>query len=261
MLLHGRDAHATSAPQTTLARLVKLDLRSPLVSARSISCIAVALITSCLSVASLAGTGSGPKLDGSLESRANLAFSNGDYGKALPLLRAVADSLPDGSSKLAGVQARIKVCEKALAAANKEQIPTAPGERKVHATPAAGQVLEMPIKELGNFDYDSDKGGIPEDVKKLSGCKIRLSGFMIPSDQADKITHFSLVPSLFSCCFGRPPQVQHTILVTCDKGQSVSYTPDNVFVEGTLTVNEKRDDGYVVSIFQVAADRVVRQPK
>jgi hypothetical protein len=34
---------------------------------------------------------------------------------------------------------------------------------------------------------------------------------MIPIDQAENITSFALVPSLFACCFGQPPQVQHTV--------------------------------------------------
>lgn len=115
----------------------------------------------------------------------------------------------------------------------------------------------MSIKELGNFDYDPDRGGLPDDVKKLNGIQIRLTGFMVPSGQADKVTRFSLVPSLFSCCYGRPPQVQHTISVNLPAGQSINFTPDPVVVEGKLIVEEKKDDGYVISIFQVIPTSVV----
>lgn len=215
-------------------------------SIRSAHFIFAALIGASMA---LGGTPS-QKLDGSLESRANVAFAKGDYPTALPLLRAVEARVADDPAKLGMIQERIRVCEKAIARAAKE-LPTAPGERKVHTRPAAGQVAEMSIKELGNFDYDPEKGGLPDDVKNLSGIKIRLTGFMIPSGQADKVTKFSLVPSLFSCCFGQPPQVQHTVSVICPKGQSVSYSPDQVSVEGKLTVEEKKDDGYVVGIFQV----------
>ncbi|HEY1629257.1 MAG TPA: DUF3299 domain-containing protein, partial [Tepidisphaeraceae bacterium] len=114
-----------------------------------------------------------------------------------------------------------------------------------------GKVQEMTIKELGNFDYNPDKGGIPDDVKRLSGSTIRLKGYMIPLYQAAHITHFALVPSLFSCCFGQPPQVQHTIVCSCPNGKAISYDPDQIVVEGKLSVEEKRDDGYVTSIFQL----------
>ena len=87
--------------------------------------------------------------------------------------------------------------------------------------PRHGEVLELAIKDLGNFEYDQEHGGnIPADVKGLNGAKIRLHGFMIPMDQAENITQFALVPSLFACCFGQPPQIQHTIVVELPQGQS-----------------------------------------
>jgi hypothetical protein len=218
------------------------------------------IFCSIFAVSSAMGGTFAQKPDGSLESRANRAFAKGDYGTALPLLRALADVSQDDPAKLGSIQERIRVCEKAMVSAAKE-IPTSPGERKVHTPPDAGKVAEMSIKELGNFTYDPDKGGLPDDVKKLSGSKIRLTGFMIPLNQADKITKFSLVPSLFSCCFGQPPQVQHTITINCPKGQSVGYSPDAVVIEGTLTVDEKKDDGYVVSIFQVEPTSVASAKK
>ena len=110
----------------------------------------------------------------------------------------------------------------------------------------------MTIQELGNFEYDQEKGGnIPKDVKALTGTTVRLSGYMIPLDQADKIKQFVLVPDLFACCFGQPPQVQHSIIVTCPEGKAVSYFPEQIQVEGKLKVEEKKDDGFIVSIFEV----------
>jgi hypothetical protein len=195
-----------------------------------------------------------------LEFRAAQAFDRGDFGKALPLLRQLVDALKDRPAKLPVIQERIKACEKALAA--QPSAPGQPGPRKPHPAPQPGRMLEMTIKELGNFDYDQDKGGnLPEDVKRLSGSKIRLTGFMIPIDQAEHISQFALVPSLFSCCFGQPPQVQHTVVCTCPKGKSVSYCPDQVVVEGTLTVAEKREDGFVTSIFQVEPTSITVAPK
>ena len=115
----------------------------------------------------------------------------------------------------------------------------------------------MAIKELGNFEYDADKGGnIPADVKAMSGSSIRLTGFMIPMDQATNISQFALVPSLFACCFGQPPQIQHTIIVNCPKGKAVAYYPDEITVDGTLKVEEKKEDGFIVSIFEMECSSV-----
>src|SRR5437588_224233 len=137
------------------------------------------------------------------------------------------------------------------AAAGNPATPAAEA-RKPHPAPKPGETYDIAIKDLGNFEYDQEKGGnIPADVKALSGAKLRMHGFMIPMDQAENITQFALVPSLFACCYGQPPQVQHTIVCNCPKGKSVSYYPDEIQVEGVLKVDEKKEDGFIVSIFQI----------
>jgi len=139
--------------------------------------------------------------------------------------------------------------------------PTAEA-RKPHPAPKAGDVVELAIKDLGNFEYDQEKGGnIPDDVKRLAGATVRLRGFMIPMDQAENITQFALVPSLFACCFGQPPQIQHTVVVNCPKGKAVGYSPDELLVEGTLKVEEKKDEGSVVSVFEMQVISVKLAPR
>lgn len=219
-----------------------------------------------------------PAIDASdprVELRANQAFNRGEYATALPLLQALAAYDKDQPDRLGPIQEKIRVCVKGLASAKASavaapgqglttgvppgpaDVPMDPETRHKHPTPKPGEVVELTIKELGNFQYDDEKGGnIPADVKAMNGAEIRLHGFMIPMDQADKITQFALVPSLFSCCFGQPPQIQHTIVVNCPKGKAVGYCPDEIIVQGKLTVQEKKDDGYVVSIFEVGAQSV-----
>ena len=204
-----------------------------------------------------------------LEQRANEAMNRGQYSLAKDLFNKVSDRIKDTDKKrYAAIQEQIRVCEtniKQLAAAMpvpqnnlaEPAIETAPEKRKKHVAPAAGQTLALSMKELGNFEYDADKGGnIPDDVKKLNGSKIRVQGFMIPLDQADNISHFSLVPSLFACCFGQPPQIQHQIVVHTPKGKAVGYYPDEIICEGTLKVDEKKDDGYIVSVFEMDVQSV-----
>jgi hypothetical protein len=208
--------------------------------------------------------------DPRVELRANQAFNRGEYATALPLMQALADAAKDEPSRLGPIQEKIRVCQKALASlkANPQtvdpnaapavtDVPMDAETRHKHAAAKPGDVVQLSIKELGNFQYDDEKGGgIPSDVKALSGSEIRLHGYMIPMDQAEHITQFALVPSLFSCCFGQPPQIQHTIVVNCPKGKAVSYCPDEINVQGKLTVQEKRDDGYVISLFEMSADSV-----
>ena len=207
-----------------------------------------------------------------LEYRANQAYNQGRYAVALPLLQELAGNLIDQPDKLGPVEERVRVCKKAIEAAQAmgpgaatppAPVPVPDADKRVpHVRPADGQTLELAIKELGNFDYDAEHGGnIPKDVLALSGCKIRTKGYMIPLDQAENISEFALVPSLFACCFGQPPQVQHTIVVHLPPGKAVSYFPDELQVEGVLTVQEKRDEGYIVSIFDLDGTSVKVAPQ
>jgi hypothetical protein len=206
-----------------------------------------------------------------LDYRANQAYTRGQYVMALPLLQELAGTMIDSPEKLGPIEERIRVCKTAIAAASKMQplalAPSTPTgnsaeTRTAHVKPAPGEVLDIPIKELGNFDYDAEKGGnIPKDVTQLTGVTVRTRGYMIPLDQAENIGEFALVPSLFACCFGQPPQVQHTIVVHLPKDKAVNYFPDELQVEGTLTVQEKKDEGYIVSIFDMDATSVKPAPK
>jgi hypothetical protein len=214
---------------------------------------------------------------GSLELRAETAFNRGEWALALPMLKQVADQVKDNPDRLATIQEQIRVCERNIAKAQADlaaQSPTATAATAAPATqptaearkpipaPKAGEVVELLIKDLGNFDYDIEHGGnIPPDIKALNGAALRTRGYMIPLDQAEAITEFALVPSLFACCFGQPPQIQHTLVVHCPKGKAVSYFPDEITVEGTLKVEEKKDDGYIVSIFEIDAKSVKPAPK
>lgn len=213
-----------------------------------------------------------------LEAKSNELYDKQDYEGALPLLNRLANLLKD-PDKITATAEKIKVSIEKLTAAGKNASeiaardvdkilagapagPPSDEERKPHPAPSAGKPYETTIQELGNFRFDQDKGGnIPRDVQALSGATVRLTGFMIPLDQADKIKQFVLVPDLFACCFGQPPQVQHSVIVTCPEGKAVSYFPDQIQVEGKLTVEEKKDDGYIVSIFEVACTSVKPAPK
>ncbi|MGA2500137.1 MAG: DUF3299 domain-containing protein [Tepidisphaeraceae bacterium] len=207
-----------------------------------------------------------------MEKNANIAFDRQSYTQALALYQKLLTMLPKDSPKIKPIEEKVRVCQKALAdqalanpqllpGNSADQIATSPEERKAHVKPKDGEVYEVAIKQLGNFEFDAEKGGnIPKDVLALNGSTIRTRGFMLPLDQADHITEFALVPSLFSCCFGQPPQVQHTLVVRTPKGKAVGYFPDEILVEGTLTVKERTEDGLVVSLFEIACTSVKPAP-
>lgn len=198
---------------------------------------------------------------GVIELRARNAVGGEQYAEALPLLHRLLTLTPEADRR-GPIEEQIRVCQRNLAAQKpadppKPTQPLQSAGRTPHPAPPKGEVLVIAIKDLGNFDYDAVKGGaVPEDVKRLNGTRVRIRGYMQPLDQATNITEFALVPSLNNCCFGMPPQIQHTIIANTVRGKSVEYSSDEIDVEGTLTVDEKKDEGYVVSLFELSVTSV-----
>jgi len=194
-----------------------------------------------------------------LQLRANEAMARGEFAAALPMLIEVSKTLTDKPDELGSMLEQIRVCKRQLQNPVQQPLPKIDlsSSRTPHPAPVKGQTLDMAIKELGNFDYDSDKGGgIPDDVTALEGTRIRTSGFMVPLDQALRINRFALVPSLFSCCAGQPPQIQHTIVCQTPAEKALEYTPDAITVEGIVHVHEEREHGFIISIFQMDVSSV-----
>jgi len=206
------------------------------------------------------------------ELRTMQTLANKEFRKALPMLRKLEMNAiaSDNKQKIAQFQEYIRVCERniadpvAAAAFDPKSMLvdpndplTAADKRTVHQKPTGEAVYDLTIKELGNFDYNSDKGGnVPTDVMALNGAKVRLNGYMLPLDSSDRITNFALVPSALACCFGGPPGLQHTVVVYAPPGKSLGYFPDEIVCEGTLKVEEKKDDGFIISLFEMNVSSV-----
>lgn len=200
--------------------------------------------------------GQGGQSTEALETAATAAFESNDYAAALPLLKDLSVRLRDQPEKVAPLLEKIRVAEKAVADAS-PIIEGINGPRTPHPAPVAGQTYTVALQKLGNFPFDAEKGGnIPADVRALSGSTVKLNGYMIPIDQSEKITKFVLVPSLFACCFGQPPSLQHTVMVSTPTGKAVSYFAEQIDVTGKLTVQERKEDGFILSIFELDATSI-----
>jgi hypothetical protein len=223
-------------------------------------------------------------------------FAKGDYDTALTVFKQLAETFKGDPARLAAIQKKLMVCEQAVhppkVVAVFAPAPTPPSEfmralrmrpktaavsapaptpvpeaevmstagRRPHPVPKPGEVLEITLKALGNFEYDQEKGGaIPADVKRLNGVKIRVRGYMIPMGPDEKSFQFALITNLDT--FRRPSSpsllIQHMIVADCPKGKAIAYYPDEIIAEGTLKVEEKRDSGYIVCIFNLDVTSVI----
>ena len=177
--------------------------------------------------------------------------------RALPILAAFvapvfAAALYAAPPQAAVVSASAAPSTQPAAVASPTGVVTSASGRTPHARPADGQTLDTTLHDLGNFEYNEDDDKtIPADVRKLDGVKVKIPGVMIPLDQAGRVTKFMLCNDMMSCCYGTAPKLQNVALVELPKDKYIAATTDRLSIEGTLHVSVKRDDGFVLSIFEI----------
>lgn len=114
---------------------------------------------------------------------------------------------------------------------------------------------KVTFAELGSFRYEEGMR-LPDAVTALHGKKVAIAGYMMTLEEVENIREFLLVESLWSCCFGKPPEVHQVIVATAKPGKEVDYSPEAVLLLGQLGVGEEIEDGFVVSLYRVALDEM-----
>ena len=109
----------------------------------------------------------------------------------------------------------------------------------------------LPFDELTSWPYEDGLKGMPKRVKELSGKKVLMTGFMLPIDEVQNIKEFLLVESLWSCCYGQPPDIHGIVRVVMPKKKTTDYFFDPLKIIGTFKVESTVMDGYCVDIYQL----------
>lgn len=128
-------------------------------------------------------------------------------------------------------------------------------ERKLAEQLKAGKITGLdqilPFDELTSWPYEDGLKGMPKRIRDLSGKKVLMTGFMLPIDEVQNIKEFLLVQSLWSCCYGQPPDINGIVRVVMPKGKHTDYFFDPLKVIGTFKVEATMLDGYCVDIYQL----------
>src|SRR5208337_499194 len=97
---------------------------------------------------------------------------------------------------------------------------------------------------------------IPDDIRKLDGRQVGIRGFLLPVKMEDGLAvEFLLMRDRSFCCYGAPPKINQWITVRL-KGRGVKPVMDQVItVYGTLHVAEMRENGFLVGIYALDADK------
>ena len=131
-------------------------------------------------------------------------------------------------------------------------------ERKLVEQMKTGKLVGLdkllPFDELSSWPYEDGLKGMPKRVKELSGKKVLMTGFMLPIDEVQNIKEFLLVQSLWSCCYGQPPDIHGIVRVVMPKGKTTDYFFDPLKITGTFKVEATILDGYCVDIYQLHVD-------
>ena len=112
------------------------------------------------------------------------------------------------------------------------------------------------FEEISSWPYEDALLGMPKQVGKLNGKNVLMTGFMLPIDEVEDIKEFLLVQSLWSCCYGQPPDINGIVRVVMKGDARIDYQFDPIKVTGKFKVEATFEDGYCVDIFQLTADSV-----
>lgn len=105
--------------------------------------------------------------------------------------------------------------------------------------------VEVSIEKLTSVDYEPGEE-LPEDIEDLDGKTITIEGYMALGT-LEGVEKFELVPEPCEC--GRS-KVQHFVDVKITDGLT-TFRPGRIELTGEFSVGEKKEDGYVVSLYRL----------
>jgi hypothetical protein len=109
----------------------------------------------------------------------------------------------------------------------------------------------LPFDELTAWPYEDGLKGMPKRCKELSGKKVLMTGFMLPIDEVENIKEFLLVQSLWSCCYGQPPDINGTVRVVMQGKKRIDYKFEPIKIIGAFRIKPTVEDGFCVDIYQL----------
>ena len=112
----------------------------------------------------------------------------------------------------------------------------------------------LTFEELSSWPYQEGLKGMPEQIKKIDGKRVMMVGFMLPIDKVENMKEFLLVESLWACCYGQPPDINGIVRVVMTGDNLADYEINPVRMIGTFEVEEYKEEGWVVDIYQLHID-------
>ncbi|HMQ21167.1 MAG TPA: DUF3299 domain-containing protein [Planctomycetota bacterium] len=119
---------------------------------------------------------------------------------------------------------------------------------------ASQDVVPVDFQTLAGFEWQEGQA-LPENVRRLSGKKIGIQGFVRSLDGSDEqITAFWLIDQ--NCDCAGIPRMNEYIVCVMPEGRSFSNDGRPVRVTGKLEVGEVREGDYVTSIYRLSVESI-----
>jgi hypothetical protein len=119
-----------------------------------------------------------------------------------------------------------------------------------------GGVPFLPFEKIDAWPYEDGFKGMPKALKKWDKKRVVMAGFMFPIDEVEDIHEFFLVKSLWSCCYGTPPDVNGLVKVVIKGKKGIPYYYDPIFLVGTFHLKKVLDEDFCVAIYEMEAEVV-----
>ena len=104
----------------------------------------------------------------------------------------------------------------------------------------AGVDQVLPFDQLDDWKYLEGLKGIPKKVQALHGKKVLMLGFTLPIDEVKDIKQFLLVESLWSCCYGQPPDINGFVRCVMPEDKALDYQFDPLKIVGQIKNDSER---------------------
>jgi hypothetical protein len=120
--------------------------------------------------------------------------------------------------------------------------------------------VRLSFSSLSGFEYHPgmSKAQLPAEVRAAEGRRVAIYGFMLPIDvNSDGVSTFLLNSNFDMCMYGMTAGGPHQwVAVQMVDGKRAPFTHMPLFVFGTLDIGEQRQNGRVMSMYRLRADKV-----
>ncbi len=100
---------------------------------------------------------------------------------------------------------------------------------------------------------------VPAAIRRLDGKKIVLSGYMLPLKLVDGLaTEFFFLSSPNACCYGIVPEVNEWMLVKMRREGLPPIQDVPMFLAGRLQVRARWDEGYLIGIYDLDGEGLLK---